>query len=64
MGIEYYVVCKERKDVFNLGKGAWYKIYSDDYYKGLLEQGLDREQFAEKIEQIWSSGYVKDGLEE
>lgn len=45
MGVEYDVVCDERKDRFEMGKGSWYNLN--------LSGELSEEAFIAHIVELW-----------
>lgn len=69
--VEFTVGCPERKDLFELGKGAWGWHYPrasewnfdasyDPSIKRLLDDALhrdDREAFARYVVRVWNLGY-------
>ncbi len=49
MGIEYDMVCDERRDRYELGKGLWSRLLGDDLRLRPELKDMDREAFAEFV---------------
>jgi len=59
MGIEYYVVCRDRGDAFELGKGAWYLLKPPEEW-----QAMGRYDFIRHFQDCWNGGTVEPWLDE